>query len=129
MESRGFAVKVGGAEITVQQASDQLATQVDDVRAQLSALKAELEPRGENGPRGAGVAAVPASPIEDGVPLLRRGLWVDDHPENNVYEREALLRRGVDVIEVKSTGEAIKALNSQQSVDAIVSDMCRDAHG
>src|SRR5437868_129292 len=39
ISSRGFTVKAGGMEITVQQASDQLATGVDDLRNRVISLE------------------------------------------------------------------------------------------
>jgi CheY-like chemotaxis protein/outer membrane murein-binding lipoprotein Lpp len=120
IESRGFTVKAGGAEITVQQASDQLAVQVDDLRTQVSTLRAQLDSVAPNGD-----AAAYHSPT-DTVSQLRRVLWVDDHPENNAFEIAALRRRGVEIIEAKSTRQAESILNSGQPVDAVITDMGRD---
>jgi CheY-like chemotaxis protein len=61
--------------------------------------------------------------------VLRRAerstvLWVDDRPENNVYERHALEALGAKFILAKSTEEALDKLKSAH-VDAIISDMGR----
>jgi len=130
MASRAFSVKVGGAEITVQQASDQLATQVDDLRTQVSALRTELDGLSAAGGPAEGGAVAPAgeSPIA-AVPRLHRVLWVDDHPENNVYERQALQRQGVDVTAAMSTAEAGTKLDSTARFDAIITDMGRTENG
>src|SRR4051812_46331240 len=125
MDSRGFTVKAGGAEITVgdnqitvQQASDQIHNRVEDLREQLSALKAQVAD-GNGTP----------SPIADGVPNLRSVLWVDDHPENNAYESKALTDKGVEVIQVKSTAEALTSVRTHRPFDAVISDMGRTEDG
>ena len=51
-------------------------------------------------------------------------LWVDDNPDNNVHERQALEALGVSFVLATSTEEALEKLESQ-SFDAIISDMGR----
>jgi TIR domain len=51
-------------------------------------------------------------------------LWVDDRPNNNVYERRAMERYNIDFELAKSTGEALDKLR-KSSFDAIISDMGR----
>ena len=51
-------------------------------------------------------------------------LWVDDRPNNNVHERQALEALGVSFVLAKSTEEAMEKLN-RRSFDAIISDMGR----
>lgn len=51
-------------------------------------------------------------------------LWVDDRPENNVYERQSLEALGVTFVLSKSTDEALEARKSRR-FDAIISDMGR----
>lgn len=51
-------------------------------------------------------------------------LWVDDRPENNRYERQALEALGILVTTASSTEAALMALQ-QQSFDAIITDMGR----
>jgi CheY-like chemotaxis protein len=117
LQSRGFTVKVAGTEINVQQASDQLARQVDDVRQEVSELKARL----------AAANGQPASSPADGVHELKRVLWVDDRPENNAYEMAALHRRGVNVVSAHSNAEAGRELDRQRDWDAVITDMGREA--
>ena len=56
-------------------------------------------------------------------------LWVDDRPENNVYERQSLEALGVSFVLCKSTDEAL-AKTKNEHFDVIISDMGRppDAH-
>lgn len=51
-------------------------------------------------------------------------LWVDDRPENNVYERQAFEAVGITFALALSTSEALDRL-SQQRFAAIISDMGR----
>ena len=51
-------------------------------------------------------------------------LWVDDNPDNNIYERQALSLIGFKFDLALSTNEAIKLLNKKKYV-AIISDMGR----
>lgn len=44
ISSRGFTIKVGGMEITVQKASEQLSTGLDDLRNRVIALEGERSP-------------------------------------------------------------------------------------
>jgi CheY-like chemotaxis protein len=54
-----------------------------------------------------------------------RILWVDDHPNNNGYERRMLLALGISVDLATSTGEALEKVG-HTSYDVILSDMARD---
>jgi CheY-like chemotaxis protein len=60
-------------------------------------------------------------------PMLRgaRVLWVDDHPENNTYERQAMLALGAFVDIAKSSTEA-RSMMSQSRYDLLISDIDRD---
>jgi len=63
-----------------------------------------------------------AGPADDG--WRSRILWVDDRPDNNVYERQAFESMGVTFSLALSTKEALAALGSQRFA-AIISDMGR----
>lgn len=51
-------------------------------------------------------------------------LWVDDNPDNNIYERKAMEAYNIKFELAKSTGEALAKL-SKGRYDAIISDMER----
>jgi len=51
-------------------------------------------------------------------------LWVDDRPENNIYERKAFESQGIDFSLALNTNEALDLLTSNDYV-AIISDMGR----
>lgn len=54
-----------------------------------------------------------------------RVLWVDDRPENNVYERQAMEAMGLEFILALSTEEALMTLATRRFA-AIISDMGRN---
>ena len=54
----------------------------------------------------------------------RSVLWVDDNPENNVWEREVLQRFGVDLVLSSSASDASGQLE-RRAFDTIISDMGR----
>lgn len=63
--------------------------------------------------------------LENSINLLGKLiLWVDDRPENNKRERQALETKGIRFIQVKSTEDALKVLETS-SFDLIISDMGR----
>ncbi|MFD0449508.1 CHAT domain-containing protein [Rhodococcus aetherivorans] len=51
-------------------------------------------------------------------------LWVDDNPDNNVYERRSMAAYNINFVLALSTGKALAELRKQQ-FDAIISDMGR----
>ena len=53
-----------------------------------------------------------------------RILWVDDRPENNVYERQAFEAQGIEFSLALSTNEALELLKTNKFA-AIISDMGR----
>jgi CheY-like chemotaxis protein len=52
-------------------------------------------------------------------------LWVDDRPDNNVYERQALINLGATVTTVIDTDQAMAQLSSKIRFDAIITDFAR----
>jgi CheY-like chemotaxis protein len=51
-------------------------------------------------------------------------LWVDDHPENNVYECQAFKSVGLNLTLAQSTNDALEKMR-QQKFAAVISDMKR----
>jgi CheY-like chemotaxis protein len=51
-------------------------------------------------------------------------LWVDDRPDNNIYERQSLEALGVRFVLAKSTDDALAKIASQR-FDVVISDMGR----
>lgn len=113
--SRGFTVKIGSAELTVQEVSEKLLKTTADIQGKLASV---------------GAAEYPGTESRSPLRPLRRVLWVDDHPSNNAYEAAQLQALGVDVVQVESTGQGIKALSAAvPPFDAVISDMARNENG
>jgi CheY-like chemotaxis protein len=126
MRTRAFRVKIGGAELSVEEATEQLRRQVSDLQSHMAAqLVAE-------GDRGAGpVPEVPAAPggppaADQGRPVI---LWVDDDPHANALEIAKLRDDGAEVLEARSTAEAMDVLTLRRGVRAIVTDLGRTEDG
>jgi CheY-like chemotaxis protein len=61
---------------------------------------------------------------------LPRVLWVDDHPEGNLAEAEMLARLQIELVQVRSTDEALARLQSDpERFDLVLSDWQRHADG
>ncbi|MGI2259969.1 response regulator [Shewanella sp. GXUN23E] len=56
--------------------------------------------------------------------IKARVLWVDDHPENNLAEREYLQRQGMAVYTAANTSDALMLL-AMYHYDVVISDMGR----
>lgn len=96
------------------------------------AAAAASEPDGDTTPetiaREAKLAADVVADIVTPRVVRRAGrskiLWVDDRPENNTYQRQALEALGIQFVLATSTEEALEKLNHNH-FDAIISDMGR----
>jgi CheY-like chemotaxis protein len=132
MRTRAFTVKIGGVELSIEDAAEQLRRQVTDLQTQLAA---QLAQRGDPGPPAA-PGAPPGGPAgaEDGAgPAADQGratiLWVDDNPEGNALELAKLRDDGLEVLLARSTAEAMDVLSLRRGVRAIVTDMGRAEDG
>ncbi|MFD3556467.1 hypothetical protein ACFWWA_30840 [Streptomyces goshikiensis] len=111
--SRGFTVKVGGAELTVQEISDELLRTTADLQGRLAAA----------GPPPAGLESLPGR-------TLRRVLWVCGTPADTAYESAQLQSLGVDVTRTTTTRGALTALSTATPpFDALVTDLTRTEDG
>jgi len=115
LRTRAFKVKVGGAELSVEDATEQLRRQVTDLQTQMAAQLAERSPA-----QAAAAGAAPQA-YQDRPTVL----WVDDRPESNALELAKLRDDGVEVLQAKSTAEAMDVLTLRRGVQAIVTDLGR----
>jgi CheY-like chemotaxis protein len=134
LDSRGFKVKVGEMEITVQEASDQLASQVADLQRQVEVLRTSLNAGASRVEREVSEPVSPdiASAMERkrAASTPRRILWVDDVPSNNAFEVAKLRGEGIEVIEATSTEEGVRiAVAGRLPVALVVTDMGRREEG
>jgi CheY-like chemotaxis protein len=122
MRARAFTVRIGGAELTVEEATEQLRRQVTDLQTHTAVqLAARGEPAGA-APAGAGAAPAPGQ----GRPTI---LWVDDRPDDRTLELAKLRDDGVEVLRARSTAEAMDVLSLRRGVQAVVTDLVRSEDG
>jgi hypothetical protein len=120
LRTRAFKVNVGGVELSVEEAAEQLRRQVTDLQTQMAAQLAERSP-----PRAPGAAAPGSAPQAWAYEDRPTVLWVDDRPEGNALELAKLRDDGVEVLQAKSTAEAMDVLALRRGVQAIVTDLGR----
>ncbi len=96
--------------------------------AAAAAFQADRDTTRENAVQEAKIAAdVVADAVTPRVIRQASGstvLWVDDRPNNNIYERQALEALGISFSLATSTDEALKYI-SRKRFDVIISDMGR----
>jgi CheY-like chemotaxis protein len=128
MRTRAFTVKIGGAELTVEEATEQLRRQVTDLQTHMALQLAErAEPPAAPppaAPAGLDGAAAPAG--GQGRPVV---LWVDDRPDDNTLELAKLRDDGVEVLLARSTAEALDVLSLRRGVRAVITDLGRTEDG
>jgi CheY-like chemotaxis protein len=133
MRTRGFTVKVGGVELSVEEATEQLRRQVTDLQTHMAN---QLAGQGEPAPAGPGsVAGTGGAPAGTGEEEAVAGqgrstiLWVDDNPDANALELAKLRDDGLEVLLARSTAEAMDVLSLRRGVRAIVTDLGRSEDG
>ncbi len=126
MRQRGFTatifgneVKLNGPSEAVETLSENFKKQIDDLRAQLTALQVGGPPPAAKELEGATATASATT---------RTVLWVDDTPSNNLFEVGKLRDEGFVVTQVESTEAAVAALQQTQ-FDLIITDMSRIERG
>jgi CheY-like chemotaxis protein len=131
MRTRAFTVKVGGVELSIEDATEQLRRQVTDLQTHLAAQLAQQPDPGPPAAPGAPPGGVPAG-AEAG-PAADQGratiLWVDDNPDANSLELAKLRDDGLEVLLARSTAEAMDVLSLRRGVRAIVTDLGRAEDG
>ena len=119
-----FSFKGGGFEATAKRKQAEAAAAL--VAASVSHPDASATPASA-AQRAGEAAAVVAKSVN--AQVIRRAskataLWVDDRPDNNIYERQALKALGLSFVLATSTEEALD-LVAKQKFDVIISDMGR----
>ena len=129
MRTRAFTVRVAGAELTVEEATEQLRRQVTDLQTHMAIQLAEQDGAGPPPPPAPGSAAgtgEAAGPSGPGRPTL---LWVDDRPDDHALELAKLRDDGIEVLLARSTAEALDVLSLRRGVHAVVTDLGRSEDG
>lgn len=116
--SRKFTVEVAGNKLSMEEVSEQQRSLIGDLQEQVARLQKVVAASGTA--RGEEVI-IKASQAQASV---RSVLWVDDSPRNNSHLVAHLEDRGIEVVTVLSTEDALQAL-SRTRFDRIISDMGR----
>ena len=120
--SRKFTLKIGGQELTMDEASEQQRNLIADLQRKVAEMRKELA--GARAPEAVDFAAPQALPARKPSSVL----WVDDHPKNNSYFVEQLTKLGVGVDLALSTPEALEKLK-RRGYSVLISDMGRAENG
>lgn len=120
--SRKFTIKIGGHELSMDEANEQQRTLIADLQAQVAEIRNRL-----NLGNPAEALVEPRRP-RSRLQELGSVLWVDDSPKDNSYFIEELGRLGVRVDIAQTTAEAI-ALFDKHRYGVIISDMWRKEDG
>jgi CheY-like chemotaxis protein len=127
MRTRAFTVKIGGVELGVEEATEQLRRQVTDLQTHMALQLAEQGEPGAAPPAATGGLDGAAAPAGgQGRPVV---LWVDDRPDDNALELAKLRDDGVEVLLARSTAEALDVLSLRRGVQAVVTDLGRTEDG
>lgn len=112
---RKFTIKVGGNELTMEEASEQQLAIVTDLVKKIAELEKKIPKTTEEIQieMSASIRRMPQSV-----------LWVDDHPKNNSLLVAALAEQGVRVDIALSTDQGLELLSENQ-YNAVISDMER----
>ena len=70
------------------------------------------------------ITGIPAEVLREKL-TTRKVLWVDDNPDNNIWERQALESYGVEFVLAQDTAEAVQQWQDKGPFTAIISDMGR----
>lgn len=120
-KNRRFTIKVGGQELSMEEANQQQQKLIEDLQQQLNELKKQTE----------GSAIAPANILNKESargPETNSILWVDDNPRNNSYFIDFLQKRGYRVDLASGTNDALR-MAAQSPYRLILSDMGRDEGG
>lgn len=118
--SRRFSLKIGGQELSMDEANEQQRSLILDLQSKVVQIEARID------------AAIPekltTSKIDASVRNLSRVLWVDDEPKNNSYFVDTLNRLNVRVDLAENNADALIKFGADQ-YEAIISDMGRREGG
>lgn len=123
ISNRGGTIKIGEFELSLPEIAQQQQVSISDLQAQVAELKSELGKVVDANSAIAGIQST-AHETKSSVPVGKRILWVDDHPENNGSLQAALVDQGFEIQNVLTTEAAFKFVASA-TFDFIISDMAR----
>lgn len=121
-----FAIARGGAAKTKLSVADLINVEFEFDPAQKTkvadAVSKAAEARGESGREAARQIRTDVESLSR--LRLRRLLWVDDHPDNNVYECVALMEAGY-LIATATSNDAARLYLDEAAFDLVITDLGR----
>jgi CheY-like chemotaxis protein len=120
-KSRKFTLKIGGQELTMEEANTIQRSLLDDIQTQISELKNKIERPDTH------------QSADNRKTIMKKSsyssiLWVDDNPKNNSYFIEQLSERKISVDIALSTDEGLSKYEADKYL-CIISDMSRNENG
>jgi CheY-like chemotaxis protein len=120
-KSRKFSLKIGGQELTMEEANAQQRTLIADLQTQVLEIQKKI----------GGIDQPKATPLT--VKTRDKGqrtliLWVDDQPKNNSYFVQQLSDMGFSIDLALSTSEGLRRFD-REKYSIIISDMGRIEEG
>jgi len=136
--SRKFTIKIGGQELTMEEANGQQRKYIADLQDQITKINEKISSLSVN-EKILSLSVNEKSHLPDTSPLENLNtsplgnlpksiLWVDDHPKNNSYFVEQLGEIGTSVDLALSTNEGMYKFQHGR-YQAIISDMGRQEDG
>lgn len=126
---KSFSVRIAGFELSVQDATLQLGSQIRDLQDRIRELEGA---RAEFVPEPRGSAATIATPFTAPAPSTqgrpRRILWVDDNPAGNAFAVDKLRSDGFEVVLCETTASGLKQFRSMP-FGFVISDIGRTENG
>ena len=118
-KSRRFTIKIGGQELTMEEANEQQRALNSDLQAQIADIRRAIRERTQfEGLEAPKPATIPLNDISS-------ILWVDDNPKRNSYFIDELDKLGIRVDLARSTSEGLSRLSSRR-YSALISNVTRD---
>lgn len=130
-QNRKFTLKIGGFELSAQEATDQIRKQIEELQAQIAQLKEpEQAQAGEMGDVDDFTSTTVAATSPPPILLPGAILWVDDIPSNNAFMIADFMDQGIKVDQALSTDDAMRLLASKGTgYGMIISDLGRTENG
>jgi CheY-like chemotaxis protein len=120
-KSRKFSLKIGGQELTMEEANAQQRTLIADLQTQVLEIQKKI-----GGATQPIVAHLETKPRGAAQRVLF--LWVDDQPKNNSYFMQQLSDKGFSIDLALSTSEGLRQFD-REKYDIVISDMGRTEEG
>ena len=124
LQSRNFSIEVAGLKISAQDFSKAVQNQIEDLQQKVTELRATVPTSQPQSPAPIGAVVQASLP-----PSMRRVLWVDDNPANNAFEIARIKAKSVEIVEARSTAEALRLLPGNPPFGVVISDMGRREDG